>query len=344
MIRLSEVWQHRWITIIVFFFILIFIYIGYYITRETPKISWCGVDGNFIMDRDDFYIHLPSNVARSYPNQMDNTVANFVTNLAQKQNLSGDWEVGLVEMSYTKSWYNLPEDQKVGIFVLGEELPRFLDNSSIPAGHYDDTVNLLKLVDKELSMYSLSKDKIEVWPKLFYNTSTRKVRIDPGWTDSLKYLLPILDKELETILGLPIINADTIEAHGSGYISITGATTTSIDNVTKIHGVRTVDLSAGINSLYVYCNLLEPMLVGDVYAKLLRQVEIPNGSKFGDQCEIRFDTPYYHPLVVKEFDRIEIDIRDDSGKQVPFEFGRSSVTLHFRKRQNGTESIRNLLS
>ena len=35
------------------------------------------------------------------------------------------------------------------------------------------------------------------------------------------------------------------------------------------------------------------------------------------------------PLLLKEFGTISIDIRDDIGRPVPFEYGRVTVTLHF---------------
>ena len=50
---------------------------------------------------DNFYITLPSNV-RSFS---DNTISNYETLLPHTIYLQDDWEVGLVELQYTKSWY-----------------------------------------------------------------------------------------------------------------------------------------------------------------------------------------------------------------------------------------------
>ena len=36
----------------------------------------------------------------------------------------------------------------------------------------------------------------------------------------------------------------------------------------------------------------------------------------------------------KEFNAVKIDIRDDSGRPVPFEFGKTIVTLHLHKPQS----------
>ena len=49
----------------------------------------------------------------------------------------------------------------------------------------------------------------------------------------------------------------------------------------------------------------------------------------------RFNSIHYVSLLRKEFGTIEIDIRDDTGRRVPFEYGRVTVTLHFRRRRTG---------
>ena len=49
----------------------------------------------------------------------------------------------------------------------------------------------------------------------------------------------------------------------------------------------------------------------------------------------RFTNVHYVPLLLKEFGTIEVDIRDDTGRRVPFEYGRVTVTVHFRRRRTG---------
>jgi hypothetical protein len=61
---------------------------------------------------DNFYVTLPSNVSQhKYFKQ--NTIANYITKLPSHISLDGKWEVGLVEVSYTKSWYNVQNDYKI---------------------------------------------------------------------------------------------------------------------------------------------------------------------------------------------------------------------------------------
>ena len=68
-------------------------------------------------------------------------------------------------------------------------------------------------------------------------------------------------------------------------------------------------------------------------------IDIPTDVKFGDQIHISYPNTYYMPLLVREFDTIEIDIKDDSGENIPFEKGRCIITLHFRKVYKNTNEF-----
>ena len=76
---------------------------------------------------------------------------------------------------------------------------------------------------------------------------------------------------------------------------------------------------------------MESRVVGHSVVPLLRIVPIE--GKHGDVVSKSFDNVQYIPVLHKEFTTIEIDIRDDAGRRVPFERGRVTVTLHFRRRK-----------
>ena len=90
------------------------------------------------------------------------------------------------------------------------------------------------------------------------------------------------------------------------------------------------DLHASIHSLFIYCDIIKPNYVGNSYTQLLRVVEIPNFD-FGKQVILNYPDCQYHNISCRDFNSIEIDIRDDTGNQVPFMFGRVIVVLHFKK-------------
>ena len=53
----------------------------------------------------EFYLVLPSNSSMiTHPN---NTLAQYITNLPRRINISGVWECGLTEIHYPHDWYNV---------------------------------------------------------------------------------------------------------------------------------------------------------------------------------------------------------------------------------------------
>jgi hypothetical protein len=96
-----------------------------------------------------------------------------------------------------------------------------------------------------------------------------------------------------------------------------------------IRGGMACDLQAGIHALYVYCDLLQFTHVGDIKAPLLRVVD--SGGEVGDVITRYYERPRYVPLQKKNFDSIQIIIRDDLGEKIQFESGKVLLTLHFRR-------------
>ena len=91
------------------------------------------------------------------------------------------------------------------------------------------------------------------------------------------------------------------------------------------------DMNAGMYALMVHCDLVAPQLVGNTYANLLRMV--PVVGRFNETITNIYDDEQYVPVIQKTFDSIENNINDDTGKFVNFLYGRTFVTLHFRKQR-----------
>ena len=88
----------------------------------------------------------------------------------------------------------------------------------------------------------------------------------------------------------------------------------------------------GSMTLYIYCDIVQPQVVGDTNAKLLRSV--PVQGKMGDVVTKTFTNIQYVPVQTKSFEDIEIILRDDAGNPVPFERGKVFVTLHFKQQSS----------
>ena len=96
----------------------------------------------------------------------------------------------------------------------------------------------------------------------------------------------------------------------------------------SVTGSNVCDMQRGFYSLFVFCDVVEYVVVGDFKAPSLRTVNII--SKEGLTINRIFQTVQYVPVQRKQFSTIEIDIRDDTGRPVPFQRGKVIVTFHFR--------------
>ena len=92
-----------------------------------------------------------------------------------------------------------------------------------------------------------------------------------------------------------------------------------------------VNMNQRFDTIYVYMDVAESRIVGDSLLPLSRS--LPVCGKHGATISDRFNNIHDVPLLRKEFLTIEIDIRDDTGRRVPFVYGRVTVTLLFRRRR-----------
>ena len=250
------------------------------------------------MASDDFYLVLPSNASMTrHPN---NTLAQYITNLPRRICLSGEWECGLTEIHYPHDWYNV-RDARLTVEHDGEmETDAYFED-----GYYDSPEALVK---------TLNGDK-PGRVKFGYEPVTQKIVAHmKGDTKFALY------GDLPDILGFG-----------------TGDSRNSIESSARsmfVRGYSIVDLRRGFESLYVYSSIVEPRIVGDKIAPLLRIVPIT--GRHGEMVAARFDHVQYMPVLSREFEAVETEIRDDTGRPVPFERGKVTVTLHLRRRRHSS--------
>jgi hypothetical protein len=246
-----------------------------------------------------FHLTLPSNASMKY--YPGNTVAKYTTKLSNRIELDGDWEVGLAEIIYPNSWYNMKEEYMKEYIWKNSQLERGLYdyNHKIRAGHYQNPAQIIKECDWRFHK-----------AKFTYDDITKKFTIHVPINNKLR-----ISKRLSTMLGF-----DGKELFQNNELS-------------DMHeGQNAVDLNSGFHSIFVYCDIVESIPVGDTTAPLMRAVNIR--GKYGDVIQRAFDSPIYLPVQKKQFDTIEVNIMTDTGQPVPFEFGKSLVTLHFRRSSN----------
>jgi len=241
-----------------------------------------------------FYITLVSDSSMSY--FPDNKISHFITRLSIPIELKGEWEVGMVEFIYPHTWYNITEQNNLFGFQLDG---RNTVGRRIPAGCYETVPDILKAMYVEESKNKIAMD---------FNTVTKRVQIKVKNKGKV-----ILHDGLAQILGFKPTEI-TSEAH-TETISLSPFV---------------ADPTAHFHVLMVYTDIVEPQLVGDVLAPLLRVVRVR--GRDGETISEQYNRPHYLPVNRKMIETLEIVIRTHMGCLTPFERGRSYVKLHFRQK------------
>ena len=297
-----------------------------------------------------FYLTLPSNSSMNvYPT---NTLTHYTTKLQAPISLTGEREVALEEISLPYTWHQLPTG--VGRWTVerkiwselrrpfsGEHINRIYE---VPPGDYTitalvDYMNDLMSDDfahREFAIFnmdtesSVTYEKLEgeLIPQIQYDSKAKRVYcqvpvgFDIKFSQTLAAVLGFDDDQLCYHPDAMLITRDDeeVEVHYED-----GPT----DTFKVITANRRPDITAGIHHVYVYCDIVESIPVGDTLAPLLRVVETK--KHHGGVINDIFNPPRYLPVQKKNFGTIEIDIRTDFGDKVPFESGKVVCTLHFRR-------------
>ena len=256
-----------------------------------------------------FSIVLPSNSSmESHPK---NTLSNYTTVLSKGLELDGDWEVALTEIQFPRTWYNVTSPVSVDKYeyTFRNTNDPFKAGSylQLMEGYYDDGAQIIDQINNELTD-TISEEYLAT--KLVYDTASRKCRLLIGENNILG-----MNSRLASLLGFGDDGARIFN---------------QFDN--RREGRHAIDVDQGFYGLFVYCDILESIPVGDTRAPLLKIVDV--SGKFGEIIHRIYSDPQYIPLGKKEFESIEINIRDDTGRLVPFQFGKVVMTLHFRRSKN----------
>ena len=256
-----------------------------------------------------FYVTLPSNSSMNY--YPENTVTKYKTHLAQPISLEGDWEVGLYECEYHRTWYNVEEKDSKILFEHIKDGRVVSERIHIPHGYYTNIEELTDRINTSFIVFGV-ENGITQMPQLRVDKLTRKISIH-----IFSGMRIIFSPGIGNILGY-----DDKE----DVMNVFGPT----NSVITLH--NTYNTEVNCQSLFVYCDILEHVIVGDTKAPLLRSISV--SGKHGDIVREIYDKPMYVPIQKKHFESVEIDIRTDFGEPVPFVNGKSLMTLHFRMSKN----------
>ena len=264
-----------------------------------------------------FYLTLPSNSSQQF--FPSNTLTEFTTKLPSTIELTNEWEVGLAEIMFPRSWYTIPKDGLI-IFVDYRECDTSWKCATtvlklmLRGGFY----KTMEEVTQELNLAAsgaFAADGLDTKinpPVFYYKTITRRIYVALPAGMSVEF-----PPALESILGLTPSQNPMCNKTGDRM---------------SFRGDLSCDLQTGVHALYVYCDLLQFTHVGNIKAPLLRVVD--SGGEAGDVVTRSYERPRYVPIQKKSFDTIQLIIRDDLGEKIQFENGKLLATLHFRRVQN----------
>lgn len=258
---------------------------------------------------DDFYLVLPSNSSMIYfPN---NTTTRFTTQLSREIRLSGDWSVGLLEIHIPSTILHIkPEDAE---FTVGTSDSPIQAKRAFPAGVYASIEDLAEAINKVLKHTALVPAG-DI--KGFYTVE----RICS--CKSTEHVNTFSDK-VRRVFGFEAFDESRQVGDRLGIVVTTY----------PVRGDRPASLSRAIpNQFYVYTDLCTPYTVGDIQAPLLRVITIDtNDYRIGTTIVKHFTPINYIPLLNNSFHTVIIDIKDEHGQRIPFEYGTLTVTLHFKR-------------
>ena len=235
------------------------------------------------INRSEFQIVLPSNSSASY--YTSNTPANFKTKLAMPIQLSGDWEMAIVDIQYTHSWINIKNPIKLGFFFPQIKYPGTQDsppaaeivdafdkrienfmiekkfnesytyrNFVLPSGYYNSIGDVCDFLTKAYAAACaeyLPDSKLE----FNYNEITNKVKVIGG---RVRILILTEDINFGKLTGIKL----TIDGRFTGDESMYAAMSSS----SKSEPASSLEIRT---SMYIYSDICEYQLVGDTQAPLL---------------------------------------------------------------------------
>ena len=231
----------------------------------------------------------------------DNTVARYTTKLADKIELEGHWEVGLAEISVPSAVQNIVRGQYYYSIYVNDVHIRTID---LPSRHHKRIRTLVDAMHVE---------------------QRRQVPLQTH--EPLLVEFSYFDSKISIKLHQPLRRSIQSRLRSHAGSRRRRQVFKYSHNMTA---KRTASLATeDIHSMYVYCDILEHVAVGDTKAPLLRIVDKPK-RQHGNVHQI-FNPILYVPLQKKNSDTVEINIMTDIGVPIPFRFGKAFVVLEFRR-------------
>lgn len=227
----------------------------------------------------------------------DNTCSNFRVKLPRRLEVDSSWEVACVRFSFTQSLCTFHEPQS--IFMVNDLTNEREVEIKVAPQRFQSIERLIKTLNTILKLEVNIGDG-DMLPGLVIDRFNRvfayKGKLNNRW-----YGVEFSDG-LNLILGFG--------RDGFHY------------------------LDAYKTDLYLYLDCISQRVVGDTFVPLLTSIDIGNiKANPGEQTVVHIKKPEYTRVAVSSIEEVELQLRDDVGREPIFEYGTVTVGLHFRKRK-----------
>ena len=243
-----------------------------------------------------FYITLPNDSSKDF----ENNPSEYTTRLPRWIQLNGEWETGLHSIAYTPWYIARHLDEPISFAY-----PDKVDNngkSGRMKKHYTTVYEYVTSIKKSLEEAHVTDNEIKF---KFELNGKVTITLSPGYKVYLR-------REQAIVLGFMTFE-DSAEVKEIAK-SETGSYVANLHRETNI---------------YVYCDIVQPQIVGDKTVPLLGIVPSEKTTETYEALYV-VENMCYIPIQTKSFQKIKILLRSSTNESIPFEYGRAAVTLHLK--------------
>jgi hypothetical protein len=307
----------------------------------------------------DFYITLLSDSSINlYP---ENSLSTFRNNLTRPIHLERDkWVVGLAELSYSQGFTSLDEEvfKEGGVLnknIIITRAGKIVFNRKDFVS-FADLYNTIKGQVKDRDLQELLLTELQGYLLVHKNEITNLERSNTEWHPSSPHehtsntnsvLITVLGSKKEVVFESKI-SFPTKVYYGVGelvdYIRnslpnlniyklvnnfMLGVVGTDIKTIlVRPIGRTNLQFEYDTEAVFVYCNIIQPQLVGDSYVRCLRVIQFPSVKSHHI-----FDTIYYVPVELNSFQTLAIEMTNKFGElaRISNSIKPTTLILHFKK-------------
>jgi len=237
-----------------------------------------------------------------------NTASTFTTKLNETVELDGSWEVGLLEMTMPTTVENVTIDSFRYFVITNDGTPT--RQITLRPGSYVRPIELInEMMRAQRRTFNLQPNDWLIAFRVSPSTNRASLKIRPN---AVNISGVTFSEPLARMLGFDW---------------------TQIYSGNTVHSAaRAMNMTGNFQIVYVYCDVLEQVIVGDTKAPLLRIVNrAPRDHIFDGADHVTFNPVQYIPLQKKCFDTITIQLMTDEGTVMSFSDGKSIIVLEFRR-------------